>query len=97
MMWRNVGIERFGPRLTETAEIIAFWGRYVMDKLFDDPESWEIQNMLTVARLMTLSAQQRQESRGVHARTDFPEAAPDLDGKHVIVRRGDGSLELTCP
>jgi L-aspartate oxidase len=68
-----------------------------MDKLFDDPESWEIQNMLTVARLMTLSAQQRQESRGVHSRTDFPEAATGLDGKHVTVRRSDGILELTCP
>lgn len=95
MMWRNVGIERFGPRLTETAEIIAFWGRYVMDKLFDNPESWEIQNMLTVARLMTLSAEQRQESRGVHARTDFPEPSTAMNDKHVVVRRGDGTLEIS--
>ena len=87
--------QRFGPRLTETAEIIGFWGRYVMDKLFDDPASWEIQNMLSVARLMTVSAQQRQESRGVHSRTDFPESDPKLDGQHVVVQRVGDFLKLT--
>src|SRR5438105_15175885 len=35
VMWRNVGIERTGDRLDETREIIAFWSRYVMDKIFD--------------------------------------------------------------
>lgn len=39
MMWRNVGIVRDGQRLTESLEIIAFWGRYVMDKEFYS-ESW---------------------------------------------------------
>ncbi len=34
VMWRNVGIERDGDRLTETREIVAFWSRYVMDKTF---------------------------------------------------------------
>jgi L-aspartate oxidase len=93
-MWRNVGIERFGPRLAETAEIISFWGRYVMDKLFDDPRSWELQNMLTVSRLMTAAAQQRRESRGVHFRTDFPECDPKRDGSHIAVRRAGDGLEF---
>jgi len=35
VMWRNVGIERDGERLAETREIISFWSRYVMDKVFD--------------------------------------------------------------
>src|SRR3954452_24897156 len=35
VMWRNVGIERSGERLSETREIVAFWSRYVMDKTFD--------------------------------------------------------------
>ena len=94
VMWRNVGIERFGPRLTETAEIISFWGRYVMDKLFDDPRSWELQNMLTVTRLMTAAAQHRQESRGVHFRTDFPESDPQLDGQHVVMQRASDGLMI---
>ena len=37
-MWRNVGIERDGERLSETREIISFWSRYVMDKVF----GWKI-------------------------------------------------------
>ena len=35
VMWRNAAIERTGPRLDETQEIISFWSRYVMDKTFD--------------------------------------------------------------
>ncbi|HLL88483.1 MAG TPA: L-aspartate oxidase, partial [Tepidisphaeraceae bacterium] len=53
LMWRNVGIERTGDRLGETREIIAFWTRYVMDKVFDPAAGgpaqavagWELQNM----------------------------------------------------
>ncbi|MEP0844656.1 MAG: L-aspartate oxidase [Phycisphaerae bacterium] len=94
LMWRNVGIERHGDRLDETLEIIGFWGRYVLDKLFDDRAGWEIQNMLMVARLMAASARAREESRGVHARADFPETRAALDQKHVVVQRRDGRLDL---
>jgi L-aspartate oxidase len=79
IMWRNVGIERSGERLEETLERLAYWGRYVMDKVFD-PQSasngvtagWELQNMLSVCALITTAAQARKESRGVHYRIDFP-------------------------
>lgn len=40
MMWRNVGIVRDGQRLSESLEIIGFWGSYVMDKEFYS-ESWQ--------------------------------------------------------
>jgi len=94
LMWRNVGIERSGPRLVETAEIIEFWGRYMMDKLFDDRAGWETQNMLSIARLMTASALAREESRGVHSRSDFPETNAALDNKHVVVQSRDGKMDL---
>ncbi len=73
LMWRNVGITRRDHHLSEAMEIIAFWQRYVMDKVFDSPEGWECQNMLTVAMLVAHSAQERKESRGVHFRSDFPQ------------------------
>ena len=80
VMWRNAGIERSGERLAETREIIGFWSRYVMDKIFDPAVAngtavagWELQNMLTVCFLISSGAQSRTESRGVHYRTDFPE------------------------
>ena len=73
LMWRNVGIERNGPHLNEASEIINFWSRYVLDKTFDAPAGWELQNMLEVATLITRSAALRTETRGVHYRTDFPQ------------------------
>src|SRR4029077_11806944 len=56
LMWRNVGIERNGPHLDEGVEIINFWSRYVLDKTFDAPTGWELQNMLEVATLIARSA-----------------------------------------
>lgn len=85
VMWRNVGIERNGPAMKDTEEIIRFWDRYVMDKLFEDRSGWEIQNMLTVARLIAAAARAREESRGVHFRSDFPETQASLDHKHVCL------------
>jgi L-aspartate oxidase len=73
LMWRNVGITRKENHLAEAEDIIRFWQRYVMDKVFDNPFGWECQNMLTVAHLMTMAARRRQESRGVHFRGDFPQ------------------------
>ncbi len=87
LMWRNVGITRRAQPLTETQEIIRFWQRYVMDKIFDSPQSWECQNMLTVCLLMAQSAQMRQESRGVHFRRDFPDTDDENFKKHIEITR----------
>ena len=76
VMWRNVGLFRRGERLTETLDILAFWGRYVLDKEFYDPAAWEVQNMLTAAFVITQCALRRTETRGVHCREDFPDADP---------------------
>jgi len=94
VMWRNVGIERHGPRLTETAEIISFWGQYVMDKLFDEQIGWETQNMLTLARAMTAAARHRQESRGVHFRIDYPATDPKLDTRHTTIQQTPTGMEV---
>jgi len=88
LMWRNVGITRKTQPLKEAQEIIKFWQRYVMDKNFDRPAGWECQNMLTVCLLMTHSAQQRAESRGVHFRSDFPNTDDEHFKKHIEITRG---------
>jgi len=87
LMWRNVGITRKAKPLKETQEIIGFWQRYVMDKVFDSPQGWECQNMLTVCQLMARSAQIRQESRGVHFRSDFPQTDDEQFKKHIEIAR----------
>ena len=94
VMWRNVGIEREGERLNETREIIAFWCRYVMDKSFlpqIGPDfavaGWELQNMLTVAFLVTAAAYTRTESRGAHHRMDYPTRDDDHWRLHLQWKR----------
>ena len=91
VMWRNVGIVRSGARLEETLEIVGFWGRYVLDKEFYDPEGWQVQNMLTAAHLISRCAQRRVETRGVHYREDFPETLPDWR-RHQTLRRTQEQL-----
>jgi L-aspartate oxidase len=88
LMWRNVGITRKAQPLVEAQEIIGFWQRYVMDKMFDSPDGWECQNMLTTSLLMARSAQQRKESRGVHYRSDHPETDDAHFKKHIEITSG---------
>jgi L-aspartate oxidase len=89
LMWRNVGITRTDRQLTEAQEIIRFWQRYVMDKVFDSPQGWQCQNMLTISLLMAGAAQQRRESRGVHFRIDFPETDDANFKKHIEIKRNN--------
>jgi L-aspartate oxidase len=84
-MWRNVGVERQGTRLQDVLGMFEFWNRYALEQVFESPEGWEVQNMLTVGRLVTESALARTESRGTHARSDFPETRSDLAG-HFLWR-----------
>ncbi len=86
-MWKNVGIERTAQKLAGVADMIDFWARYTLDKIFDDPAGWEVQNMLLVGSLVARSALWRHESRGCHARTDVPEAL-DQYLVHDLWRRG---------
>jgi L-aspartate oxidase len=90
LMWRNVGITRKAKPLAEAQEIIRFWQRYVMDKIFDEPAGWECQNMLTVSCLIAHTAQIREESRGVHFRSDFPKTDDKHFKKHIEISRANG-------
>jgi L-aspartate oxidase len=77
LMWRQMGVERNRAGLEDALEKTGFWSRAVGDLGSSDPRSWELVNMLTVARLATLGALAREESRGVHYRLDFPESRPE--------------------
>ena len=87
LMWRDVGVRRDAEDLTDATENINHWCRYVLSRQFSDPVGWELQNMLCVARLMIEAATLRQESRGAHFRTDFPNIDDNLWNRHIIFRR----------
>lgn len=80
LMWRNVGIRRDRTGLEDAARSVQQWCRYALPRQFSQQAGWELQNMLLLARLMIESAMTRQESRGVHLRSDFPE----LDDQHWL-------------
>ena len=87
LMWRHVGIERDASGLEEAAETLDFWCRYALDAQFESPPGWQLQNMLTIASLMADSACQREETRGVHLRRDFPETDDVQWRRHITLRR----------
>lgn len=85
LVWRAAGVRRNAAGLREAARTIDLWQRYALAKQFPTSEGWELQNMLTVARVMIGAALRREESRGVHLRTDFPQR----DDAHWRIRMGD--------
>jgi len=93
LLWRNVGIVRNAEDLAEADALIEFWQGYVLDKVFDQPAGWELQNMLTLGRLMAQAANLRTETRGVHYRVDYPERDDDHWQKHIRMERG-GEVRL---
>jgi L-aspartate oxidase len=72
LMVRKMGIVRDRTRLLEAKDDLRFWCRYALSREFDGRAGWELQNLLTVARLMIAGALAREESRGTHFRSDFP-------------------------
>ena len=68
-----MAIERTGEGMRQASERMAYWSSYVLGEVFAGRRGWELQNMLTVASLMTQCGLWREESRGAHYREDFPE------------------------
>ena len=89
-MWRDCGVRRSGEFLNEALESVDQWRRYVLARQFDGIEGWELQNLLTLARVMIQAALIREESRGVHLRTDFPAMDDARWNKHLWFERSEG-------
>jgi L-aspartate oxidase len=94
LVWRSAGVRRERQRLLEAAENIDRWCGYVLARQFSHPDGWELQNMLTVARLVIEAALAREETRGVHLRTDFPER-DDVHWSRRISFHRDGAASAT--
>ncbi|MFH1639556.1 MAG: L-aspartate oxidase [Chloroflexota bacterium] len=86
LLWEKVGIIRSRNGLEEAAGILAAW-QAALPVPFDRA-SFELSNLVTCARLMTEAALCREESRGAHFRTDFPESRTSWE-RHITFRRQD--------
>ncbi|MGH2632078.1 MAG: L-aspartate oxidase, partial [Tepidiformaceae bacterium] len=80
LMWDNVGIERNAERLGEAAEATRTWQGPA--ETLTRP-AFEQRQMANLARLMLHAATARDESRGAHYRSDFPER----DDQHWLRRQ----------
>jgi L-aspartate oxidase len=87
LMWRNVGVRREREALGEALETIDRWCHYVLPRPLGDPAGWELQNMLSTARLVIQAALEREETRGAHCRVDFPQTDDVRWRRHVTFRR----------
>jgi L-aspartate oxidase len=79
-MWQHVGIVRTRSGLeTAAAELDALEAEFENSPSTRRPggAALEFRNMLTVAQLVTRSARERHESRGLHFNADYPSPLPD--------------------
>lgn len=86
LMQRDVGVIRNKEGLEGAQETIANWQKYVCSYEFNHTRGWELQNMLTIGWLIAHSALLREETRGGHSRSDFPERETDWR-KYTIEER----------
>jgi L-aspartate oxidase len=89
LMWRAAGVRRSKGLLEEALAAVDQWRRYVLVRQFEDAPGWELQNMLAVSRIMIEAALAREESRGVHLRTDFPKMDDAHWNRHLWFMRDD--------
>jgi L-aspartate oxidase len=84
LMWDSVGIVRNGDDLERAAATLASW--WMALKGPTDRPTYELGNMVLAGRLMAEAALAREESRGAHYRSDFPETS-DSWLRHIVFRK----------
>ncbi|MDO8614877.1 MAG: L-aspartate oxidase [Dehalococcoidia bacterium] len=84
LTWRDVGIVRDAASLTRATATLGAW-QTTLAQPHDRP-SQELADLLLCARLVTEAALRREESRGAHYRTDFPEPREEWR-RHLTFRR----------
>ena len=83
LLWDEVGIVRSGEGLNRAAGILAAWQKVMPQPM--DRASYELNAMILNARLVTEAALMREESRGAHFRTDFPQPSPQWE-RHTVFK-----------
>ncbi|ADQ13836.1 L-aspartate oxidase [Halanaerobium hydrogeniformans] len=90
MMEKFAGIKREQTGLKELKQWLKEKSHYLEEELSKEifsKTSWELKNLFQTAELLTESALIREESRGAHYRSDYPESRKQWAKKHIIHSR----------
>jgi L-aspartate oxidase len=81
LIWNHVGVIRDADGLSRAADTLATW-QHKLPPPTDRP-SHELHNLVLTGRLVTEAALRREESRGAHFRTDFPQTITEWQ-RHIV-------------
>lgn len=85
LVWKHAGLVRDGKGLCQMLEQLAATRQETIAA--PEREHFELRSIFTVAGLIARCAYAREESRGGHYRTDFPEKRDEFQ-RHSIIRHG---------
>jgi succinate dehydrogenase / fumarate reductase flavoprotein subunit/fumarate reductase flavoprotein subunit len=103
LMWRTCGVVRSREGLEEAREQLASLEEQVDEVSVPDvpgfnpawQESLDLRNQVVVARAVVEGALLRDETRGAHARSDFPDRRDEAWLRYLVMRRDeDGGLSV---
>ena len=93
LMWRQVGMERDAAGLEDALGRLRDWESYLARLGAFTPAAVEVVNMVQVGAALTQSALFREESRGAHFRTDFPDTVSSWQ-RHSLLDYSSETLHL---
>jgi fumarate reductase flavoprotein subunit len=103
-MWDNVGVVRDRASLDRgiaaldaiEAELLTT-GIPADDRAFNLTwHDWlNLRSLTEVSRVIALAARQRENSRGAHFRSDFPEPGDLATSRFTVARQAEGSIEIS--
>ncbi len=90
-MSRHVGVLRDAASLQSAVDVLdALAGK--VDGAAASQRAWEATNLLTVATAVAVAARAREESRGCHRRSDFPEPREEWRRHLDLTLTADGTM-----
>jgi L-aspartate oxidase len=94
LAWGLIGIVRRGPGLREAVTRLSDLTRRIRPAASATLAELEAANMCQVAWMAATSALAREESRGAHYRSDFPQTREEWR-KHILLRQAGEGTEVS--